>query len=139
MIAFDTDVLTEVLLGNAAYVTRAAAIPLHEQAVPVIVIEEIMRGRLNIIRQAEAGRVSVSLARAYELFEDIFTDFRHLHLLSYTGQAEALYQEWRTRGMRLGTHDLRIAAICVAHRATLISRNRQDFERVPGLVTEFWE
>ena len=48
MIAFDTDVLTEILLGNATYVTRAAAIPLHEQAVPVIVIEEIMRGRLNI-------------------------------------------------------------------------------------------
>ena len=48
MIAFDTDVLTEILLGNATYVTRAAAIPLLEQAVPVIVIEEIMRGRLNI-------------------------------------------------------------------------------------------
>ena len=56
MIAFDTDVLTEVLLGNAIYVARAAAIPLHEQAVPVIVIEEVMRGRLNIIRQAEAGQ-----------------------------------------------------------------------------------
>jgi hypothetical protein len=45
MIAFDTEVLTEVLLGDAAYAARAAAIPLHEQAVPVIVSEEIMRGR----------------------------------------------------------------------------------------------
>ena len=45
MIAFDTDVLTEVLLGDATYAARAAAIPLHEQAVPVIVSEEIMRGR----------------------------------------------------------------------------------------------
>lgn len=54
---------------------RAAAIPLHEQAVPVIVVEEILRGRLNIIRQAEAGRASISLARAYELFEETFTDF----------------------------------------------------------------
>ena len=139
MIAFDTDVLTEVLLGSPVYVERAAAIPLHEQAVPVIVAEEIMRGRLNVIRQAEAGRVSISLARAYELFEDTFADFRRLHILSYTAQAEALYQEWRHQGIRLGTHDLRIAAICVAYRATLISRNRRDFERVPGLVAEFWE
>jgi tRNA(fMet)-specific endonuclease VapC len=139
MIAFDTDVLTEVLLGNTAYVERAAAIPLHEQAVPVIVVEEIMRGRLNIIRQAEAGRANVSLARAYELFEDTFADFRRLHILSYTVQAEALYQEWRQQGVRLGTHDLRIAAICVAYSATLISRNRRDFERIPGLVAEFWE
>ena len=44
MIAFDTDVLTEVLLGGATYAARAA-IPLHEQAVPVIVSGEIMRGR----------------------------------------------------------------------------------------------
>jgi tRNA(fMet)-specific endonuclease VapC len=139
MIAFDTDVLTEVLVGNTAYVRRAAAIPLHDQAVPVIVVEELMRGRLNIIRQAEAGRASISLARAYELFEETFVDFRRLHILSYTVQAEALYQEWRRRGFRLGTHDLRIAAICVAHSATLISRNRRDFERVPGLVAEFWE
>jgi len=139
MIAFDTDVLTEVLLGNTAYVARAAAIPLQAQAVPVIVIEEIMRGRLNIIRQAEAGRASISLARAYELFEETFTDFRRLRILSYTTQAETLYQEWRQQGIRLGTHDLRIAAICVAHSATLISRNRRDFERVPGLVTEFWQ
>ncbi len=45
MIAFDTDVLTEILLGNPAYVGRVAAIPLPEQAVPVVVIGEIMRGR----------------------------------------------------------------------------------------------
>ena len=139
MIAFDTDVLTEVLLGNPAYVERAAAVPLHEQAVPVIVVEEIMRGRLNIIRQAEARRTTISLARAYELFEDTFVDFRRLRILSYTEQAEAFYQEWRQQGNRLGTHDLRIAAICIAHNAKLISRNRRDFERVPGLVAEFWE
>ena len=138
MIAFDTDVLTEVLLGNATYVARAAAVPLHEQAVPIIVVEEIMRGRLNIIRQAEAGRTSISLTHAYELFEDTFVDFRRLRILSYTEQAEALYREWRQQGIRLGTHDLRIGAICVADNARLISRNRQDFERIPGLAVEFW-
>ena len=104
-----------------------------EQAVPVIVLEEIMRGRLNIIRQAEAGRASISLARAYELFEDTFTDLQRLHILSYTPQAESLYQEWRQQGIRLATHDLRIAASCVVHAARLISRNRRDFARVPGV------
>ena len=56
MIAFDTDVLTEILPGNAAFVARATAIPMREQAVPVIVIEEIMRGRLNVIRQRSEER-----------------------------------------------------------------------------------
>ena len=139
MIAFDTDVLTEILLGNAALVARATAIPMREQAVPVIVIEEIMRGRLNVIRQAEAGRGKASITRAYELFEETFRDFRRLHILSHTPQAEALYQQWRQQGIRIATHDLRIAALCVAHAARLISRNRRDFERVPGLMVEFWE
>jgi tRNA(fMet)-specific endonuclease VapC len=138
MIAFDTDVLTEVLLGNVTYVARVAAIPLPEQAVPVIVVEEIIRGRLNIIRQAEAGRTNISLVHAYELFEATFVDFLRLRILSYTEQAEALYREWRQQGIRLGTHDLRIGAICVAHNARLISRNRRDFERIPGLAVEFW-
>lgn len=138
MIAFDTDVLTEILLGNAAFVKRASAIPIAEQCLPVIVLEEIMRGRLNIIRQAEAGRGAISLSGAYEFFEETFKDFRRIHVLSYTSQAESLYQEWRGQGIRIATHDLRIAALCVAHSATLISRNRRDFEKVPGLSVEFW-
>jgi predicted nucleic acid-binding protein len=30
-------------------------------------------------------------------------------------------------------------AICVAHNAKLITRNRRDFERIPGLIVEFWD
>jgi tRNA(fMet)-specific endonuclease VapC len=139
MNAFDTDVLTEVLLGNTAFVMRASTIPVHQQAVPIIVIEEILRGRLNVIRQAEAGKSSISLDRAYELFEETIRDVRRLQILSYTADAEMLYQQWRQQGIRLSTHDLRIAAICMVHGASLISRNRRDFERVPGLAVEFWE
>src|SRR5438105_2069921 len=139
MIAFDTDVLTGILLGNAGLVERAAKIPIDEQAVPVIVIEEILRGRLNVIRQAEASRASVNLVRAYELFEQTFGDFRRLRILSYSSEAEFHFQQWRRQGIRIATHDLRIAAICTAQSARLISRNRRDFERVPGLGVEFWD
>jgi tRNA(fMet)-specific endonuclease VapC len=139
MKAFDTDVLTEILLGNPTYVARAATIPPHEQAVPVIVIEELLRGRLQVIRHAEAGQAKVDLARAYALFEQTLRDVRQVIVLSYTPQAEALYQQWRQQRLRLPTHDLRIAAICSAHGATLISRNRRDFARVSGLQVEFWD
>ena len=139
MKAFDTDVLTEILLGDPTYVARTATIPPHEQAVPILVIEELLRGRLHVIRQAEAGQAKVDLARAYALFEQTLRDVRQAIVLSYTPQAEALYQQWRQQRLRLPTHDLRIAAICVAHAATLISRNRQDFVQVPGLQVEFWD
>jgi len=56
MKAFDTDILTEILSGNPAYADRIANVPSDEQAVPIVVIEEIIRGRFNFIRQAEAGQ-----------------------------------------------------------------------------------
>ncbi len=139
IIAFDTNVLTEILLGNASFIARAAAIPLHEQAIPVIVIEEIIRGRLNIIRQAEAGKAKISLERAYEFFQDTFSDARRLQILAYTTFSDSLCQKWRQQGIRVSTHDLRIAAICVAHQAKLITRNRRDFELIPDLLVEFWD
>jgi tRNA(fMet)-specific endonuclease VapC len=139
MIAFDTDVLTEILLGDPTFVARAVTTPPHEQAVPVVVIEEIMRGRSQVIRQAEAGQARVNLPRAYDLFEQTIRDIQQMTVLSYTPQADTLYHQWRHQRIRVGTHDLRIAAICVAHSATLISRNRQDYTRVPGLQVEFWQ
>ncbi len=131
--------LTEILLGNAVFVERASAIPIHEQAVPIVVVEEIVRGRLNVIRQAEARKSSLSIERAYELFEETFSDFRRIKVLSYTSQSESVYQQWRRQKIRLSTHDLRIAAICVSHSVKLISRNRRDFERLSSLRVEFWD
>lgn len=139
MRAFDTDVLTEILLGNAAFVSRAATIPADEQFVPIVVAEEVVRGRLNVVRQAEAGKSKVGLGQAYELFAQTLAALAQVRVLSYTPQADAQFQKWRKKKVRVSTHDLRIAAICVAHGVTLVSRNRRDYERIPGLTVEFWE
>lgn len=56
MIAFDADIMSEILAGKPRVASRAALIPVEEQAVPIIVIEEILRGRLNSIRAAESGK-----------------------------------------------------------------------------------
>jgi hypothetical protein len=76
MKAFDTDILTEILAGNAAYAERIARVPLVEQTVPIVVVEEIVRGRLNTIRQAEAGKARIPLEQAYFLFEQTLEDIR---------------------------------------------------------------
>ena len=139
MIAFDADVLTEILAGNVAFVSRAAGIPLQDQCVPIIVIEEIVRGRLNSIRQAESGKSNLSISRAYELFAQTLDAFREVRALAYTSAADELYEQWRSQKIRGGTHDLRIAAICVAHSATLVTRNRRDFDGLPGLSLDIWD
>lgn len=138
MKAFDTDLLTEILAGNPAYAERIAAIPVAEQSAPIISIEEIIRGRLNTIRQAEAGKARVSIEQAYALFEQTLDDLREVNVLSFTAPADALLKEWRKKKIRGSTHDLRIAATCVMHSATLVTRNRRDFEKIPRLSVEFW-
>lgn len=139
MRAFDADILSELFRGTAEYVQRAEAIPIEQQAVTIVVVEETLRGRLNVVRKAEAGKARVSLQRAYELLQDTIHYVEQFAILSYTDPAEHLYQSWRQQKLRVGTHDLRIAAICVAQGATLVSRNRRDFESVPGLSVEFWD
>jgi tRNA(fMet)-specific endonuclease VapC len=139
MKAFDTDILTQILRGNPVYAERVALIPIAEQALPILAAEEILRGRLNTIRQAEAGKAKVTIEQAYQFFEQTLRDIRELTVLSYTPQAEAQYQEWRKQKLRGSTHDLRIAALCIAHSVTLATRNRRDFEHIPGLSVEFWE
>lgn len=138
MKAFDADILSELFRGTADYVNRAAAIPIDLQAVPIVVIEEILRGRLNVVRQAEAGKARVGIERAYELLAETMAYLPQFHALPYTAEADRLYREWRTKKIRVGTHDLRIAASCVSQGATLVSRNRRDFELVPNLSVEFW-
>jgi tRNA(fMet)-specific endonuclease VapC len=103
------------------------------------VIEEILRGRLNSIRQAEAGKSKLSVVWAYELFLQTLDAFRQLQVLPYSPAADEQYQRWRSQKMRGGTHDLRIAAICLAHSATLATRNRRDFDQLRGLSLQVWE
>ena len=139
MKAFDTDVLTDLLDGRIDYWQRLADIPPRSQAIPVIVVEEVLRGRFDFIRQAQSGRKRGNLTRAYHDFERSFTDLRSQQLLSYDETADGVFVGWRKQGLRTPTNDLRIAATCVSHQATLVSRNRKDFEGLSGLNVEFWE
>jgi tRNA(fMet)-specific endonuclease VapC len=40
--------------------------------------------------------------------------------------------------VRIGSQDLKIAAIVIANQGILVTRNHQDFEKVPGLRFEDW-
>jgi tRNA(fMet)-specific endonuclease VapC len=131
-------VLVEILKGNARYIERARQHVDPAQAVPVIVIEEIYRGRLSAIRRAESGQGAVGIVRAYELFERTHRDFLGRRVLAYDEAAHQQYLQWKGAKIKVATHDLRIAAICVAKDALLVSRNRRDFERVPSLRVEYW-
>jgi tRNA(fMet)-specific endonuclease VapC len=138
MIAFDADILSDILRGDLALVARAAQIDPAQQVVPIVVVEEVIRGRLVVIRQAEAGKGKVTLSQAYDLFEQSFRALAAFRTLAYTEAAAKLFEAFKTSKIRVGTHDLRIAAICIVHGATLVTRNARDYSRIPGLTLIVW-
>lgn len=138
MTAYDTDVLTELVAGNPAYLARASAIPRADQAVPVVVAGEALRGRLAAVRAAEAAKGRTTLEHAWKLFAQTLEELSLLRLLPYTGRADDLFNQWRAAKIRVGSNDLRIAATCIAHGATLATRNARDYRLVPGLDLDVW-
>jgi tRNA(fMet)-specific endonuclease VapC len=138
MSGFDTDVLSEILMGNAAYLQRLLLIPEADRAIPVVALEGVLRGRLDGIRLAQAGRIKLSLDRAYDLLRNAIEDTRPYKILPYTAAAHALVQQWQRAKVRVGTNDMRIAAICIEHGATPVTRNARDYDQLPGLILDVW-
>jgi tRNA(fMet)-specific endonuclease VapC len=59
-------------------------------------------------------------------------------VLQYNAPADAYFEAFRAQKIRIGTPDLRIAAITLSHQAILVTRNRRDFEIIPTLKIEDW-
>jgi tRNA(fMet)-specific endonuclease VapC len=59
-------------------------------------------------------------------------------ILPWDMSAAEIFQRLRSERVRIGTQDLKIASIALAHDAKLLTRNVQDFGRVPGLRFENW-
>ncbi len=138
MTAFDTDVLSDLIDGHPGYLQRLQTVEKADRLVPVVVIEEVFRGRLDGVRKAQAGQTKVTLSRAYELFQESVEKSRPFHLISYNPTAHALFLRFRAAKIRIGSQDLRIASICIAHNATLATRNARDYTLVPGLMLDIW-
>jgi tRNA(fMet)-specific endonuclease VapC len=70
---------------------------------------------------------------AYARLKTHLLSFRNILVLDFDEGAAVEYQRLRRLRVRIGTMDLKIAAIVIANDATLLSRNSSDFRKVPGL------
>ena len=75
---------------------------------------------------------------AYRRLRSHLENYRQIPVLDFDDVAAGVYQELRRSRIRVGTMDLKIAAIVMSLDGTLLSRNRRDFEKVPGLKMEDW-
>jgi len=72
----------------------------------------------------------------------ILLDTDHTTFLKYPdserGRRMIEFDDFRRQKLRIGSRDLKIAATALVNHALLLSANRTDFERVPGLRVENW-
>ena len=61
-----------------------------------------------------------------------------VQILTFTEPAILRYEQLKSLKLKVGGNDLRIAAIALEHIATVVTRNRRDFARVPGLAVADW-
>ena len=137
MLVLDTDHLVEFDLGSHAgeILRQRLEIADEEIATTIISAEEQFRGWLAQIHRIRDAHQQVV---AYQRLQRRIEFFAAWEVLPWTEKAADTLVDLRRRGIRIGTMDLKIAAIVLSHRATLLSRNLVDFAQVPGLSVEDW-
>ncbi len=137
MLILDTDHLSEFIRSSAAGIrlSEKLAATRESSAISIVSVEEVNRGRLASISKA---RTATARLAAYNALSELTSALRHWDVVDWTTASEATFARLVSARPRIGTMDLRIAAIAIANDATLLSRNLRDFERVAGLKVENW-
>lgn len=131
----DTDHLSLYQRGVEPLVTKLLQHPPGELAITVITIEEQLRGRLAQVRNATH---TARLAQAYHWLHETFDQLSRFTVLDFDVSAATAYDNLFTRKLRIGTQDLRIAAIVLSWGGVLLTRNTQDFGRISRLQVDDW-
>jgi len=131
----DSDHLSLIQRGYEPIRSYILKISPEQIYIPVISVEEMVRGRLA---QIHRGTESKERLQAYYWLSKTFDFLCGFNVLKYDLHAEAQFQALRSRKIRIGIQDLKIGAIALSNNAILVTRNRQDFEQIPTLEIEDW-
>jgi len=139
MYILDTDHISLVERGTGADAQRLrfrlAALTLQERATTIITFEEQMRGWMAYLARS---RALANQLEAYGRLQRTLTHYCKITVLEFDKAAADEFQRLQLARLRVGTMDLKIAAIALAHDAVLLSRNLKDFNSIPKLRVEDW-
>ena len=137
MYLLDTDHMSILERGGTPALTltlKLSVLPDSQIATTIISYEEQCKGWL-----AKTSRdKDEALIRAYLQLGQHLEIYAGMTVLPYDADAHAVFQELQRQKTRVGTQDLKIAAIVLANDATLLTRNTQDFSRIPNLNFADW-
>ena len=124
--------------GGAAYAVLVLNLNNHPDSdigVSVVSLHEQAMGCNNLVNNF---RRPADVLLGYELLANAIEDFRRFAVAPFGTAAQAVFDQLKASKIRVGTMDLKIAAIALAHDALLLSANLRDFQAVPDLRVENW-
>jgi tRNA(fMet)-specific endonuclease VapC len=127
MILADSDVLIDFLRGKEPSARRIRSeIATGGLATTAINAFELLSG-------AKAGSERAKIAR-------LLAALNVLHIDQTVGAAAAeIRRQLEERGESIGMADYLIAGVCLVRQATLLTRNKAHFSRIPGLKLSGFE
>lgn len=107
--------------------------------ITIVTVQEIFNGWISRINHPSEASRQVSL---YAKLSGFIALLKDVDVLDFNHEADRTFrtilsQNPPLRKSRL-QKDMRIASITLASGGTVVTRNRRDFEQVPGLLIEDW-
>jgi tRNA(fMet)-specific endonuclease VapC len=138
MVILDTDHMSMLQRGGSEgrrIRLRLLTLPPGDVSTTIISYEEQTRGWL-----ARIARLSSLEQQAtdYSELKKLLRNYCNIGVRDFEAGAINEFRRLQTMRVRVGTMDLKIAAITLANNATLLTRNSADFGKVPAFRTEDW-
>src|SRR5437773_879773 len=138
MVLLDSDHMSLLQRGGAEgqrIRDRLAELAPDQVATTIVNYEEQMRGWLARLARATTIERQVS---DYRELKRLLQKYCNVPVMEFDTEAAAEFKRLKQAPIRIGSMDLKIAAIAPANEATLLTRKLLDFRKVPGLKAEDW-
>jgi predicted nucleic acid-binding protein len=107
----------------------------HAIGIPIIAIEEQLKGLLALIHRAHEPEEKIW---PYRRLSSLLNGISQIDVVDFDQDAAQIAKELRLRKLRIGNQDLSIAAIAFATDSKLLTANLRDFRRIEDLQCENW-
>jgi predicted nucleic acid-binding protein len=109
----------------------------HLLCITIVNAQELMAFGASLVRDRPDQRENIVL-EGYRRIRGIVEILKRFYILPFDGNASERFRTIGEVQTAIATRDRRIAAIGLAHRATVVTANTRHFNLVPGLDVADW-
>ncbi len=136
MFILDTDSITYDQRAHSLLSAKVTSTPRGQLFTTSVTVEEQFKGRLAFIKKLRNS--SSKAAQGHAALIQAILYFSQWNILLLDERADAIFRQLQKQRIRIGSQDLRIAAVALLHGFIVVTSNAGDFIQVPNLIVEDW-